>query len=81
MGALLILLLLLVAVSATAVVLNRRILNQALMVSLLGMALTLLFFGLQAPDVALSEMTVGVVLLPLMILLTLARVRRPDRER
>ncbi|MGH7641105.1 MAG: hydrogenase subunit MbhD domain-containing protein [Candidatus Dormibacteria bacterium] len=81
MGALLILLLLLVAVSATAVVLNRRILNQALMVSLLGMALTLLFFGLQAPDVALSEMTVGVVLLPLMILLTLARVRRRDRER
>ena len=41
-------------------------------VVLLGVA----FLVLQAPDVALSQITVGAVALPLMILLALAKVRR-----
>jgi len=35
-----------------------------------------MFLVYQAPDVALSQITVGAVALPLMILLALAKVRR-----
>jgi len=41
--------------------------------------LAVLFFTLQAPDVALSEIVVGAVALPLMILLTLAKVRGGEK--
>ena len=39
------------------------------------MLLGILFFVFQAPDVALSEIVVGAVAAPLMILLALAKVR------
>jgi energy-converting hydrogenase B subunit D len=68
--------LLLVAAAGTAVVLVRDPLNQAIMASFFGLLLGLAFLVLQAPDVALSQITVGAVALPLMILLALAKVRR-----
>lgn len=67
--------LLLVGVAGTCVVAARDPLRQAVLASFFGIALALLFFVLQAPDVALSEIVVGAVALPLMILLTLAKVR------
>jgi uncharacterized MnhB-related membrane protein len=43
------------------------------------MLLAILFFVFQAPDVTLSELTVGAVALPLILLLTIAKVRkRPE---
>lgn len=66
---------LLVAAGATAVVLTREPRRQALVLSLYGLLLALLFFLLQAPDVALSQITVGVVAVPLMLTVTLRRLR------
>ncbi len=68
-------LLILVALGGLGVVLTRDPLRQSVVVSLYGLLLALLFFTLQAPDVALSELVVGSVALPLMILLALAKVR------
>jgi energy-converting hydrogenase B subunit D len=67
--------LLLVAVSATAVVAARDPLKQAMVASIYGLVLGILFFVFQAPDVGLSQTVVGAVALPLMILLALAKVR------
>ena len=63
------------AVCATCVVLARDPLRQAMVTSIYGLVLGILFFVFQAPDVALSQTAVGAVALPLMILLALARVR------
>ena len=74
-------LLVLVAAGGTAVVLVRDPLRQAIVASVFGLLLALLFFAFQAPDVALSQIVVGSVALPLMIILTLtklARSRGPD---
>src|SRR6266540_4005920 len=76
---LLVAVLLLVAAGGTAVVLTRDPLNQAIMASFFGLLLGLAFLVMQAPDVALSQITVGAVALPLMILLALAKVRRGSR--
>jgi len=40
--------------------------------------LAVLFLAFQAPDVTLSELTVGAVVLPLLLVLTLAKVRRRE---
>ena len=74
-------LLVLVAAGGTAVVLAREPLRQAIVASIFGLLLALFFFAFQAPDVALSQIVVGSVALPLMIVLTLsklARLRGPD---
>ena len=63
------------ALCATCVVLARDPLRQAMVTSIYGLVLGILFFVFQAPDVALSQTAVGAVALPLMILLALARVR------
>ena len=63
------------AVAATSVVLARDPLRQAMVASIYGLVLGILFFVFQAPDVALSQTVVGAVALPLMILLALAKVR------
>jgi len=67
--------LVLVAASGTVVVVLRDPLRQALAVSMFGILLGIVFFAVQAPDVALSEIVVGAVALPLMILLALAKIR------
>lgn len=65
----------LLAVGGTGVVLTRDPLRQALMVGIYGLLLALLFFVVQAPDVALSQIVVCTVAVPVMILVTLAKVR------
>jgi energy-converting hydrogenase B subunit D len=62
-------------------VLARDPLRQAIMASLYGLVLGILFLAFQAPDVALSQTVVGAVALPLMILLALARVRWEEERR
>ena len=72
-------LLVLVAACATAVVLIRARVRQVLMLSIYGVLLAVLFLAFQAPDVTLSELTIGAVLLPIVILLTLAKVRKREQ--
>ena len=71
--------LILVAGGGTAVVATRDPLRQAMVASFFGILLAILFLVLQAPDVALSEIVVGAVAVPLMVLLSLAKVRGGQR--
>lgn len=70
--------LVLVAVSATAVVLIRAHVRQVLALSVYGVLLAVLFLVFQAPDVTLSELAVGAVVLPIVFLLTLAKIRKRE---
>ncbi|MGH3393873.1 MAG: hydrogenase subunit MbhD domain-containing protein [Streptosporangiaceae bacterium] len=72
-------LLVLVAAGATAVALTRAPVRQVIVLSGYGLLLALLFLAFQAPDVTLSELTVGAVALPLLLLLALAKVRRREK--
>ena len=67
--------LLLVAVGAWAVVAAREPLRQAIVASIYGLVLGVLFFAFQAPDVALSNIVIGAVAVPVIILLAIAKVR------
>ena len=78
MTALQITILVMVAAGATAVVLIRRPVHQVLVLSVYGVLLAVLFLAFQAPDVTLSELTVGAVALPIILLLTLAKVRKRE---
>jgi uncharacterized MnhB-related membrane protein len=71
-------LLVLVAAGATGVVLVRDPVRQVIALSVYGVLLAILFLAFQAPDVTLSELTVGAVVLPLLLVLTLAKVRRRE---
>ncbi|OBI42244.1 hypothetical protein A5707_06385 [Mycobacterium kyorinense] len=66
----------LVGVAGTIVALTDRPERQAIPLSVFGLALTVLFVVLQAPDVALSQLAIGGVVVPLMVMLTLRAVRR-----
>jgi len=66
----------LVAAAGPAVVLARDPLKQTIAVSFYGLLLALMFFVYEAPDVALSQIVVGAVALPLMVLLALVKIRR-----
>lgn len=68
--------LIVVVVAGTAIVFVPDPLRQALMLSMFGLALTLLFFVLQAPDVALSELVVGSVGMPVIILAALRKIAK-----
>jgi energy-converting hydrogenase B subunit D len=68
--------LLLVAAAAPGVVLSRDPKSQVVALSFYGILCALMFFIFQAPDVALSQITIGAVMLPLMILLALTKMRR-----
>jgi uncharacterized MnhB-related membrane protein len=69
-----------VCISGTAVAVVPSPLRQTLLLSFYGFALTVLFFVFQAPDVALSELVVGGVAMPLIILAALRRLadQHPD---
>jgi uncharacterized MnhB-related membrane protein len=67
--------LLLVALGAWATVMSREPVRQAVVVSLYGLTLGILFFTFQAPDVALSNIVIGAVALPTMILLAITKTR------
>ena len=69
-----------VTVSGTAVILSPDPLKQTLLLGVFGFALTMLFFVFQAPDVALSEIVVSTVGLPVMVLLAIRKVRQQEVE-
>ena len=71
-------LLVLVAIGATVVVLIRERVRQVLALSVYGVLLAVLFLAFQAPDGTLSELTVGAVALPLILLLALAKIRKRE---
>ncbi|MFJ8533701.1 hydrogenase subunit MbhD domain-containing protein [Streptomyces sp. NPDC093591] len=74
--------LVLVAVCATVAVAVRDPVRQALVLAVLGVVLAVLFTAVQAPDVALSQLAVGGALAPLLLLLSVRKVkRRKGRER
>ncbi|MEA2382887.1 MAG: energy-converting hydrogenase subunit [Solirubrobacteraceae bacterium] len=68
-----------VAVAGTATVLTRDPLRQALSSGVLGVTLAVLFLAFGAPDVALSQIVVAGVAVPVMVLLALAKIRLTDR--
>ncbi|MFZ0091909.1 MAG: DUF4040 domain-containing protein [Solirubrobacteraceae bacterium] len=70
-----------VALGGGAVVAAPDALRQTLVLSVYGIALTMLFFVFQAPDVALSEIVVSTVGLPVMILLALRKIHENERRR
>ncbi len=88
MNAFLALVLTLVGLVGLLVVLTRDPVRQTLLASLLSLLLALLFFAVQAPDVALSELVIGSAAVPLMVLLAIAKIREqharheesPDRK-
>jgi uncharacterized MnhB-related membrane protein len=73
--------LLAVAVAGTAVVLTRDPTRQVIVTGFFGLLLAILFFVVQAPDAALSQIVVGAIAIPVMALLTLARLRTRARRR
>ncbi|UMY17361.1 DUF4040 domain-containing protein [Methylobacterium organophilum] len=81
MSLLLALLLLPAAASGTGVVLMREPRRQVFALMINGFVLTLLFLALQAPDVALSELAVGTLAVPLLFLVALSSVRTAQSKR
>ena len=80
--------LVLVALGGGAVVAVSDPLRQTLVLGIYGLALTFLFFTFQAPDVALSEIVIAAIGMPLIILAALrkisaqqARSEEDERER
>jgi uncharacterized MnhB-related membrane protein len=70
-----------VALGGTAVVFTGEALRQTMVLGIYGIALTFLFFVFQAPDVALSEVVVTSVGLPLIVLAALRKIRQQARRR
>lgn len=66
------------AIGATAVVVIRRPVRQVIALSTYGIVLGVLFIAFQAPDVTLSIISVGSVILPLLLLLALAKMRKQE---
>jgi energy-converting hydrogenase B subunit D len=73
--------LVLVAAGGAAVVATGEPLRQTMVLGIYGIALTLLFFTFQAPDVALSEIVITGIGLPLIILAALRKIRQHERAR
>jgi energy-converting hydrogenase B subunit D len=68
----------LVGIGGTGVVLTRKPLAQAIVMSFYGVLLTLMFFVFQAPDVAFSQIVAGTVAMPLLVLLAVTKARRNE---
>jgi energy-converting hydrogenase B subunit D len=68
-----------VALGGGAVVAAPDPLRQTMVLGVFGIALTMMFFVFQAPDVALSEIVVSTVGLPVMILLALRKIHEQER--
>jgi energy-converting hydrogenase B subunit D len=71
----------LVALGGSGVVLASDPLRQTIVLGIFGLTLAVLFFVFEAPDVALSEIVVSTVGLPVMILLALRKIREQERDR
>jgi energy-converting hydrogenase B subunit D len=72
-----------VGLGAAAVVLSRDVVRQAIVFSIYGFGLVVLFLVLQAPDVALSAVVVSGIAYPLVLVSAIARVaaQRKGRSR
>jgi energy-converting hydrogenase B subunit D len=70
-----------VAVAGTATALVPDPLRQTFVLGIYGLTLTVLFFALQAPDVALSEIVVSTIGLPLIVIAALRKIREQERGR
>ena len=70
-----------VMIGGTAVVLTPEPLRQTMVLGIFGFALTLLFFTFQAPDVALSEIVVSGIGIPVIVLAALRKIRQQEHER
>lgn len=79
-SAFLVLVLLLCAAGGTAVVLTRRVRVQAILLSIFGLILTLAFLVLQAPDLALAQLAVGSVAVPILFVLVINKVYGTTEE-
>jgi uncharacterized MnhB-related membrane protein len=73
--------LLFVALGALCVVLARDVVRQALVFSLYGFSLVVLFLVFQAPDVALSALVVSAIAYPLVLVGALARIAAHRKRR
>jgi energy-converting hydrogenase B subunit D len=71
-------LLALIAVSAFVIVRTDDVTNQIIALSFYGLLFALMFFVFQAPDVALSQVTVGAIALPLMVMLAITRMKHRE---
>jgi energy-converting hydrogenase B subunit D len=69
-----------VALGGLGIVLARDIVRQAIMFSLYGFALVLLFLVFQAPDVALSALVVSGIAYPLVLVGAIARVSARQKQ-
>ncbi len=69
-----------VLAGAPAVVTTRDPLRQVVSLSWYGLMLAVLFFAYAAPDVALAQVAVGAVALPLLVLLAITRIHL-DRQK
>ncbi|MBV9196543.1 MAG: DUF4040 domain-containing protein [Solirubrobacterales bacterium] len=69
-----------VALGGAAVVFTGEALRQTMVLGVYGITLTFLFFTFQAPDVALSEIVITSVGLPLIILAALRKIRQQERR-
>jgi energy-converting hydrogenase B subunit D len=67
--------LVLIAVSGFAVVRTQDVTSQIIALGFYGILTGLIFFFFQAPGVALSQITVGAVALPLMVMLAISRTK------
>ncbi len=70
-----------VALAGGGVVLVGDPLRQTFVLGVYGLTLTALFFSLQAPDVALSEIVVSTVGLPVIVLAALRKIGEQARQR
>ncbi|HET8561357.1 MAG TPA: DUF4040 domain-containing protein [Marmoricola sp.] len=75
-AAILLVLLLGLVVLSTATALTREPGRQALVFGGYGLLLGVAMLALQAPDVALSQITVGAAIVPLIVLLTVMKCNR-----
>ena len=74
-------LLVLIGITGFAVVRTRDVTSQTVTLGFYGLLTALMFFYFQAPDVALSQITVGAVALPLMVMLAVSRMKVRDASK
>jgi len=70
-----------VALAAVGVAAARDLVRQAIVFSLYGFGLVVLFLVFQAPDVALSAITVSSAAAPLVLTIAILAVRRREGRR
>jgi energy-converting hydrogenase B subunit D len=65
----------LVLAGAVAVVFTEDPKRQAVTLSVYGLLMGVLFVLLSAPDVAMSQIVIGTAIVPLMVMLTIRKIR------